>query len=461
MDSVTTMRRFFASILLVVFGALGAVLWVQWDRRPLVDSPAVPDVIGTATPLRVTVRSPGPGLASVHLVARREDRSWTLFQQSFMRTNWRGSGAEEFVIELTPDWSALAIPDGELNLELWVATYGWHLRGHDRVPLWEHRVSLDTTPPFLELTTTQHNVRLGGVELAIWRTSADTVRTGVEVGGYYFPGVRGYFADPQLVFGLFAIPQDLDPLVQPRLVAVDAAGNRKEQNVPVRIRPRRFAERVLTIDDDFLARKVPEIEASNQLPPQGSLLERYLRINRDLRYENEAALREVTRESDPKPLWLTPFHRQSNSAPLSSFADRRTYVYRGQEVDRQVHLGFDLASIAASPVEAAQAGRVVFAGELGIYGNTVILDHGAGLFTLYGHLRSIDVAVGQRVERKEKLGYTGETGLAAGDHLHFSVMLHGVHVDPVEWWDGAWIRQHLLAKLESFPRTSAATNNDQ
>lgn len=454
------MRRAFVGILLVVVVGLGVVTWVQWDPLPLVEPHGVPGVVGHATPLRLTVRSPGPGLSMLRLVARRNGQTWALFEQFFARTSWRGSGVQVFDVEVTPDWAALAIPEGELHLELWVSTYGWHIRGHDRAPAWEGGVRLDTTPPHVELLTTQHNVRLGGVELAIWR-AADAVESGVEVGGYYFPGVAGYFADPQLLLGLFAIPQDLDTMAQPRVVATDAAGNRSERNIPVRIQARRFAERVLTIDDKFLARKVPEIEAANQLPAQGSLLDRYLRINRELRRENEARIREMTRASDPKPLWLASFHRQSNSAPLSSFADRRTYVYRGEEVDRQVHLGFDLASIAASPVEAAQAGRVVFAGNLGIYGNTVVLDHGLGLFTLYGHLRSLDVAVGQRVERGEKLGLTGETGLAAGDHLHFSVMLWGVHVDPVEWWDGDWIRKHLLAKLEAFPRASAAANDNR
>jgi murein DD-endopeptidase MepM/ murein hydrolase activator NlpD len=90
----------------------------------------------------------------------------------------------------------------------------------------------------------------------------------------------------------------------------------------------------------------------------------------------------------------------------------------------------------------------VFAGDLGIYGNTVILDHGLGLHTLHSHLSAIDVKDGESIKPKQVLGKTGETGLAGGDHLHYGVYLHGVAVLPVEWWDAKWIRDNIEPKLE-------------
>jgi murein DD-endopeptidase MepM/ murein hydrolase activator NlpD len=112
------------------------------------------------------------------------------------------------------------------------------------------------------------------------------------------------------------------------------------------------------------------------------------------------------------------------------------------------HLGYDLSVTKLYPVEAANSGRVVFAGDLGIYGNSVILDHGLGLFTLYSHLSSIDVKDGDRIEQRQILGKTGKTGLAAGDHLHYGVYLHGVAVLPVEWWDPKWIKDNILPKVD-------------
>ncbi|MGZ5454346.1 MAG: M23 family metallopeptidase, partial [Candidatus Aminicenantales bacterium] len=95
---------------------------------------------------------------------------------------------------------------------------------------------------------------------------------------------------------------------------------------------------------------------------------------------------------------------------------------------------------------AANAGRVVFAGPLGIYGLTVVLDHGLGLFSMYCHLSQIDVALSQGVTRGETLGLSGSTGLAGGDHLHFTVLIHGTFVNPVEWWDAHWIRDNVELK---------------
>jgi murein DD-endopeptidase MepM/ murein hydrolase activator NlpD len=138
----------------------------------------------------------------------------------------------------------------------------------------------------------------------------------------------------------------------------------------------------------------------------------------------------------------------SNSKVESRFADHRIYVYEGDEIDRQTHLGFDLASLAQSPVEASNSGIVVFADYLGIYGNTVILDHGLGLFSLYGHLSSFDVEKGQSVSRGETLGRTGQSGLAAGDHLHFSMLVGEVQVNPLEWWDPKWVQDHVLSKWD-------------
>ncbi|MFI5324290.1 MAG: M23 family metallopeptidase, partial [Thermodesulfobacteriota bacterium] len=81
-------------------------------------------------------------------------------------------------------------------------------------------------------------------------------------------------------------------------------------------------------------------------------------------------------------------------------------------------------------------------------GNTVIIDHGMGVATLYGHMSSIDVKVGDRVSKKQILGKTGQTGLAAGDHLHYGVYVNGVAVRPVEWWDDKWIKDNVILKID-------------
>src|SRR5512137_1829141 len=101
-----------------------------------------------------------------------------------------------------------------------------------------------------------------------------------------------------------------------------------------------------------------------------------------------------------------------------------------------------------SPVPAANSGIVVSTGFIGIYGQTVILDHGFGLFSMYSHLSQIAVKAGDRVAKETILGNTGSTGLAGGDHLHFSMMVQDTFVDPIEWWDPHWIRDNVTSKLD-------------
>jgi murein DD-endopeptidase MepM/ murein hydrolase activator NlpD len=102
------------------------------------------------------------------------------------------------------------------------------------------------------------------------------------------------------------------------------------------------------------------------------------------------------------------------------------------------------------PVRAANDGVVVFAGFLGIYGNAAVIDHGCGLQSLYGHMSSLAVKEGDQVKREQEIGRSGQTGLAAGDHLHFTMLLDGIPVNPTEWWDPHWIHDRIEVKLQPY-----------
>ena len=173
----------------------------------------------------------------------------------------------------------------------------------------------------------------------------------------------------------------------------------------------------------------------------------FLKINGDLRRSNADEIVRIVSNTSASRLWSGPFVPLGNSQVEASFADHRTYLYKGAEVDRQVHLGFDLASTRSVPVVAANAGKVLNASWLGIYGNCVILDHGMGVASLYGHLSSFDVKVGDAVAKGQPLGRSGMTGLAGGDHLHFTMLVGGRAVNPVEWWDPHWIEDRVERKL--------------
>ena len=446
------MRWIVVLLLVVVLGSLGLV---AEPFAPEATIDGAPRVIGRDTILRANARDRGTGLARVELrlVPQNATAGFVLATEEFPRQSFRGSGVGEAAIEGTAK-AAGALAEGPAMLEVWVKDHSW-LPRFSQAPAATHPVVVDLSAPTIGVVSEERIAKLGGAETVVYRVSPDATESGVQVGKEYFPGVAGMFADPNLRVAVFALAQDA-PDARPVVVATDEAGNRQQANVGIVVKPRVFADKRLELSQDFLSRKVPELLRANGMPDGPDLVDGYLRINRDLRAKTELRLREICRESAPKQLWEGGFMRLPNSAPLSGFADRRSYVYEGKVIDNQTHLGFDLASLRGSPVPASNAGRVVFAGPLGIYGDTVIVDHGLGVFTLYGHLSHVDVAAGTDVARGTPVGKTGETGLAGGDHLHFSVMIHGVHVDPVEWWDGHWIEDHVLRRVAGHPKATGA-----
>ena len=124
----------------------------------------------------------------------------------------------------------------------------------------------------------------------------------------------------------------------------------------------------------------------------------------------------------------------------ASFADHRTLYYNGQLIGEASHLGIDLASLRNAEIPAANDGKVVFTGELGVYGNLCLIDHGLGVFSLYAHMQNFDVKAGDAVAKGQIIGRTDQTGLAFGDHLHFGIIVGGIEVTPIEWLDPKWVK---------------------
>jgi len=317
----------------------------------------------------------------------------------------------------------------------------------------ELQVRLD--PPRVAVISTHHFINLGGAEFVVMRATPEDVEAGVRVGDSdyrAYPGSAVGIADPAVRVAFFALKHDQDVNVRMSAYARDLAGN--EVTTPLEHQPtaKKFLQSRIPIDQRFLDRVVPAIASNtpdltvDTSSPEG-LLKGFLTINGDLRKRNGATITALAAKSQPKMLWTEAFAQMGNSQVESRFADRRTYFFGDQEIDRQVHLGFDLASVQQAPVNASNAGIVVFADFLGIYGNCVIVDHGLGVQSLYAHLSSIGTKVGDTVTKGQELGRTGATGLAGGDHLHFTILLQGVPVNPIEFWDPQWMRDRVLRKI--------------
>ena len=379
---------------------------------------------------------------SLPLVDRRYPRPWLLF---FQRT-----GAQSSIRFDLGELMAASHQIGEGPARLSITARDHSFRrffGGNRAHL-QRDFTFDIHPPALEVLSGQHYITQGGSECILYRVGEDTEVSGVQVGPDFFPGYPANHSDKQVRFCLFGYRYNLGPDPEMKLVATDAAGNRSEARFWYKRFPRKFRQRTIRLSPAFLQQVVPEILKQNpQLSSQGDLVKDFLQINDGLRQTNHEKIKQLSSPSEAQLLWTEAFAQLSRSKVESFFADHRTYLYQGREIDRQDHVGFDLSVVRHYPIEASNDGVVRYADLLGIYGNTILVDHGCGLFSLYGHLSSIAVKPGDRVSKSQVLGHSGATGLAAGDHLHFALFLHGISVNPTEWWDPKWVREHIWDRI--------------
>lgn len=437
-------------IVRLLFGILLVYVFWSWDSvSPLVRWQGNLSNVGRDTQIVIEVEDQGRGLLSLEIVLARSGQEKVMALETYDAFWPWEKGIARRSIELSPavsfgeEW----LSEGEFVLQV-TATDQPNLWFWSRHVSEQRTFTLDLTPPRITVVSKQHYVRQGGSEAILYEVSKDTVASGVQVGQAVFTGYRLPERGEQTYICLLALAHDDSPETEMRLWAQDAAGNRGENILSKEIIPVRFRRRQIILTDSLMNTVVPEIlEHTQEVSGQETLLETFLKINGPLRQINNGRVQKLSQQSANRILWSEPFSQLSNSQVESAFADHRTYYYQGKAVDQQTHLGFDLASIARSQVESANEGIVLFADYLGIYGNTVIVDHGLGLLSLYGHLSNIDVHKGERVQKDQRLGFTGQSGLAAGDHLHFSLFLHGVQVNPLEWWDPCWVNAHILDRI--------------
>jgi murein DD-endopeptidase MepM/ murein hydrolase activator NlpD len=407
--------------------------------------------LGATTRVLARFTARGPGLTAIRLELQQGDRTEVLAEERFPAAGLFGSGTRSAELAASAGYKPQPwLVRGEAVVRASAERSKGPLR-RARQAVCERRVTVRREPPRLELLSRQHYVRQGGSGLVIFRTGATTTRSGVRAGdaeSVSFPVPGG---GPGERFTLFGVPWRLANSLQVVLFAEDDAGHRVERRFLDRLRSNPPRRDTITLTDEFLAGVVPPILAnSRDFTASGSPLEQFLAINGRLRESTARRLAEICFASEQRFAWSGPFLQMPGTERRANFAEDRTYRYRGRVVDRQTHLGLDLASFAGAPVPAANAGTVAFAGWLGIYGNAVVVDHGYGLASLYGHLSSPAVATGTPVRRGETLGTSGATGLAGGDHLHLEILVQGRSVDPIEWLDAKWIRDNLSAKLPAL-----------
>ena len=441
---------------IITIGCLIIILPLAWillvrleGEQPTLGLDLVSPYIGVSQDLTIEVSDTKSGVRRLWVGLLKDGKEVVLHETDFPSAGLlKGGSLKEASIKIAVAPSKLGFSDGEAILRMVLLDYSWRDWWKGNKTYIEKTVVIDTQPPQIEVLSRAHNINQGGAGLVIFRTSESCSQSGVQVGDKFFPGHGGFFDDPLVYLTFFALGYQQGRDTDIRVRAEDPAGNHAESSIYYHIRRKVFRKDKINISDGFLNRKLPEFLSQISSDASKSAVDKFLEINRDLRTANYLKISAACRNPDQKMHWQGSFLRLPNSANRARFADHRTYFYKGNEIDRQVHLGIDLASVANSPVPAGNAGVVALAQPLGIYGKTVILDHGYGLFSMYSHLSQIAVQVGDRVSRGDKLGRTGSTGMAGGDHLHFSMLINDTFVNPVEWWDTKWIQNNVASKIE-------------
>jgi murein DD-endopeptidase MepM/ murein hydrolase activator NlpD len=454
-------RWLLAVLVLLALACAGAFVAASRSAPPTVTIDKPDRLVGQTGTLEVTATAPGARFTALTIALEQNGRTIPLFTLDGPQTA-KITVTDATHLNVSRPFGKQGVPDLQSGAARIVvsATRASFLNLRQLTTTASKDVQVRLEPPRIAVLSTHHYVNHGGSEMVVYKATPADIASGVRVGDVEYPGfpaagagVEG--ADPSIKVAFFALLYD-QPLDTPIVAfARDEAGNQAKATFIDNVFEKPFKKSRIEIDDKFINRVVPEIlEHSPELklaaPAQDSpeMLAAFLKINGDLRKINTDQIAAMAAKTSPKRLWDGPFVQLGNSKVEASFADRRTYIYKGKEIDQQTHLGFDLAVTQHVPVAAAAAGTVVNASWLGIYGNCVIIDHGLGVQSLYGHLMSFDVKVGDTVTRGQVVGKSDSTGLAGGDHLHFTLLVGGRMVNPVEWWDPHWMADRVERKLK-------------
>lgn len=430
---------------LVIVGATGIIgllgwLWVRSTKPYLEVSGGYPRVLGQASQIRIRWSNPH-GIRRLRVSVEQDGVRTIAFE--------RNEPAHRFRLAppaVPPGQEAIAVGKvqvpslhpGRARLEIEVQSDD--LRG--QVSRLTHELPVVLEKPKVTADTEPVYFRHGGTGVVTFTVGGGWNDAGVMIGPKRF---RSWPAkgNPQRRVSVFSFPADADRSIEPTIFARNEAGEEAIATFPYRMKPVKFRERSLELGDKFMNKVLNELDGGGA----GEAAERFVRINSKMRRENDAALAAMCSRSSGKRLWQGKFKLLPNSKMEANFADHREYKVNGKALDSAWHMGVDVASVKQTPIPAANSGVVLHTGRLGIYGETVVVDHGLGVLSVYGHLSEIGVQTGESVKQGQMIAKSGMTGLAGGDHLHFGLMVDGVFVNPMEWIYEDWVANNLMPAL--------------
>ena len=308
-------------------------------------------------------------------------------------------------------------------------------------------ITVDYKRPNVNVVANSYSITQGGSALVVFQandTNLDKL--------YVKAGERNFKVQPYKKEGYYAAliawpfkKTDFSA----KIIAIDKAKNKRATDIPFYVKNRKYRVSWIKVQEKFLDGKITDLASSD--PEYAGIedrLEKLRAINETMRLKNEDLIYKLSDNLKTELLdkWkVYKFYPLKNGSKVASFGDERHYYYKtkNNEVSKSYHVGYDLASTKMADIKTSNAGKVIYANENGIYGNMPMIDHGMGLYSLYGHCSQILVKEGDEVSMGQVIAKTGTSGLALGDHLHFGLLVQGIEVRPIEWFDAKWIKTNI------------------
>jgi len=287
-------------------------------------------------------------------------------------------------------------------------------------------------------------INQGGTGFVAYQPSKPLSSTGVYINNYLSPAHAILIDNKPSYITYFALPMNASKTTTRIMVfARDEAGNETNMAVPCVIKEKKFRSDKMNLSENFLQQKMPEFQAMFPQLQGKTPLEIFTYVNTQMRNDNFSTIQKICQKSANKELWEGTFLRMKDGAPMALFGDKRSYVYNGKVVGESIHTGVDLASNARSPIEATNKGIIVFTGALGIYGNTVIIDHGLGMSAFMDISRLLILLSGKTWPKAKKLDFPECQASREEIICILASSLADNLLTLKEWWDPHWIKDNI------------------
>ena len=435
-----------AILILVVVGALYVYFSDTFERVPPKVELQTNDYWNLKKPLSLKM-SDTSGIKSYQVILQTSSGQTTLLNEKLLIPQ------KEISLEIKAPREMLRTKDAEVKLLIRVNDASkWNLF-NGNITLQNITLHIDKKRPQVNVIANSYKISHGGSALVVFQASDEHLKSLyilTENGRKFIP--QPFFKEGYYI-SLMAWPVQ-DKSFRATVFAEDKAGNVTKSYIPLYLKAKKYKLSKIKLSDKFLHGKIADLaEEFAETEGVSEPLEQFKLINENVRARNEKLIHKITSKVDTtkmiKNFKVHIMYPLKNAKVVAHFADHRKYYYDGEFISEAYHMGLDLASHAMADIKTQNDGTVVFTDFNGLYGNMPVVDHGLGLYTIYGHCSSVKVQKGQELHRGDVIANTGKTGYAMGDHLHFGVLVQGVEVRPQEWMDKQWIKLNITNVIKS------------